>query len=86
VKIGSVFLSHKIFKKYAKNIQKGIDKRFLLCYNGINKSKGGLKMKFLKRVLDWFVFFLTGKGTVGDEGVSADILDYSGQGRNKNGR
>jgi hypothetical protein len=43
-------------------------------------------MKFLKRVLDWFVFFLTGKGTVGDEGVSADILDYSGQGRNKNGR
>ena len=42
--------------------------------------------KFVKRVLDWIVFLLSGKGTIADEGISEGILDYSGQGRNKNGR
>ena len=42
--------------------------------------------KFLKRVADWFVFLLTGKGPIGDEAVNDDIVDYSGQGRDKYGK
>jgi hypothetical protein len=42
--------------------------------------------KFINRVFDWIVFLLSGKGVIADEGISADILDYSGQGRSKNGR
>lgn len=42
--------------------------------------------KFFARVLDWIVFLFSGKGTIADEGVEQGILDYSGQGRNKNGR
>ena len=42
--------------------------------------------KFFKRVLDYIVFFLSGKGTIADEGVESGILDYRGQGRDKNGK
>jgi hypothetical protein len=42
--------------------------------------------KFFNRVLDWIVFLLSGKGTIAGEGVEAGILDYSGQGRDKNGK
>ena len=42
--------------------------------------------KFLKRVADWFVFLLTGKGPITDEAVDNDIVDYSGQGRDKYGK
>lgn len=42
--------------------------------------------KFFTRVLDWIVFLLSGKGVIADEGVEAGILDYSGQGKNENGR
>lgn len=42
--------------------------------------------KFFARVLDWIVFLLSGKGVIADEGVDAGILDYSGQGKNENGR
>lgn len=50
-------------------------------------------MKFLKalgkaivKIYDVFVFVLTGKGEIADEMVEMDLLDYSGQGRDKNGR
>lgn len=46
-------------------------------------------MKFLKvleKIFDEIMFLLTGKGKVADEMVEMDLLDYSGQGRDKNGR
>lgn len=42
--------------------------------------------KFVKRVLDWIVFLLSGKGVIADEGVDAGILDYGGQGKNEYGK
>lgn len=42
--------------------------------------------KFFKGVLDWFVFILTGKGEIGDWAVSENLVDYSGQGRDKFGK
>lgn len=42
--------------------------------------------KFLKQVADWFVFLFTGKGSIADEAVDNDIVDYSGQGRDKYGK
>ena len=42
--------------------------------------------KFITRAMDWLVFIMTGKGPVGDEGVDAGIIDYSGQGRDTYGR
>lgn len=41
--------------------------------------------KFFKRCLDWFVFVLTGKGTIASEAVNNDLVDLSGQGRDKYG-
>lgn len=50
-------------------------------------------MKFLKalgkaivKIYDVFVFVLTGKGEIGKEMVEQDLLDYSGQGRDRYGR
>lgn len=43
-------------------------------------------LKVLKRIFDAIMFILTGKGRIADEMVEMDLLDYSGQGRNKNGR
>ena len=42
--------------------------------------------KVLKRMLDWFVFLLTGKGDIANEAIDAGLIDYSGQGRNKYGK
>lgn len=39
----------------------------------------------LKRVLDWVVFILTGKGDIANEAVDDGLIDYSGQGRDKYG-
>lgn len=41
--------------------------------------------RILKRILDWALFLLTGKGEIAREGVDAGILDYSGQGRDRYG-
>lgn len=42
--------------------------------------------KFFSKVLDWFVFLMTGKGAISDEMVDAGIQDLSGQGRDIYGR
>ena len=42
--------------------------------------------KFLKRVANWFVFLLTGKGPIADEAVDNDIVNSSGQGSDKYGK
>ena len=45
-----------------------------------------MKLKhYIKRILDWMVFILTGRGEIADEGVDAGILDYSGEGRDSYG-
>ena len=41
--------------------------------------------RILKRILDWIVFLLTGRGEIADEAKAAGILDYSGQGRDEDG-
>ena len=38
--------------------------------------------KFFNKVLDWFVFFFSGKGEVADEMVRDCVISYEGQGRN----
>lgn len=43
-------------------------------------------MKTIKKILNWIVLILTGKGSIADEGVDNDICDFSGQGRDKHGR
>lgn len=43
-------------------------------------------MKILKRVLDWFVFLLAGKGKVAEEMIDEGVIDYGGQDRNKYGK
>lgn len=43
-------------------------------------------MKILKNILNWFVFLFTGKGELADEMVDEGLIDYSGQGRSKNGK
>ena len=43
-------------------------------------------MKTLKKILNWILFVLTGKGAIADEAVDNEICDFSGQGRDKNGR
>ena len=42
--------------------------------------------KVLKRVFDWIVFILTGKGEIANEAIDEGLIDYSGQGRDKYGR
>lgn len=45
------------------------------------------KLKYiLRRIGEWLMFLLTGKGTVANEAVDAGICDFSGQGRDKYGR
>ena len=43
-------------------------------------------MKTLKKILNWILFILTGKGPIADEAIEEDLIDYSGQGRDKHGR
>lgn len=40
----------------------------------------------IKKVLDWVMFIMTGKGDLANEMIEAGVLDYSGQGRDKYGR
>lgn len=42
--------------------------------------------KFFKRVLDYIVFFLSGKGTIADEMVRDGLISYEGQGRDAFGK
>lgn len=41
---------------------------------------------FFKSLLNWIMFFLTGKGEIVNEAIEAGLIDYSGQGRDKYGR
>lgn len=34
-----------------------------------------------KRILDWLLLLLTGRGPIADEAVDEGICDFSGQGR-----
>lgn len=43
-------------------------------------------MKILKKILNWFVFLMTGKGEVADEAIRDGIISYEGQGRDKFGK
>ena len=43
-------------------------------------------MKTIKKILNWIMLILTGKGPLADEAVDNDICDFSGQGRDKHGR
>ncbi len=40
----------------------------------------------LKRILDWILLLLTGRGPLADEAVDNGICDFSGQGRDRYGR
>ena len=42
--------------------------------------------KVLKRILDWFVFLLIGKGEIANEAVDNGICDFSGQGKDRYGK
>lgn len=42
--------------------------------------------KIIKKILDWVMFIMTGKGDLANEMIEAGVLDYSGQGRDKYGR
>lgn len=43
-------------------------------------------MKTIKKILNWIVMILMGKGSIADEAVDNEICDFSGQGRDKHGR
>lgn len=43
-------------------------------------------MKTLKKILNWILLILTGKGPIADDAVDKGLIDYSGQGRDKHGR
>lgn len=43
-------------------------------------------MKILKSIWNWFVLLLTGRGEIADEAVEIGLVDYSGQGKGKNGK
>lgn len=38
-------------------------------------------MKIVRRVLQWILFVLTGRGPIADEAIQENILDLSGQSR-----
>ena len=40
----------------------------------------------MKKILDFVMFVLTGKGVLADEMVDAGVLSYEGQGRDKYGK
>lgn len=39
----------------------------------------------MKKIIDFIVFVLTGKGEIANEAIEAGILSYEGQGRDKYG-
>jgi hypothetical protein len=44
------------------------------------------KEKVMKKFIEFIVFIFTGKGVVSEEMVNLDLLDFSGEGRNKYGK
>lgn len=40
----------------------------------------------LKRIGEWLMFLLTGKGEIANEAIREGIISYEGQGRDKYGR
>ena len=40
----------------------------------------------MKKVLDWIVLLLTGKGALADEMIDEGLVSYEGQGRDKYGK
>lgn len=40
----------------------------------------------MKKLFDLIVFIFTFKGAIADKNVERGLIDYSGQGRDKNGR
>jgi hypothetical protein len=40
----------------------------------------------MKKVLNWVMFLLMGKGPLADEMVNEGVISYEGQGRNKYGK
>ena len=45
-----------------------------------------IKCEYARCEADWLMFLLTGKGSIANEAVDNDIVNYSGQGRNKYGK
>ncbi len=43
-------------------------------------------MKLLKKIFNEIQFLLTGKGKIAKELVNENLIDYSGQGRDKYGK
>lgn len=43
-------------------------------------------MKILKNIFNWLRLLVGGKSELTDEMVSKDVLDFSGQGRDRYGR
>lgn len=43
-------------------------------------------MKTIKKILNWIMLILTGKGPIADKAADDDICNFSGQGRDKHGR
>lgn len=43
-------------------------------------------MKILKKIWNWCVFLLTGKGEVAEDAVNDGACDFSGQGRDEFGK
>lgn len=42
--------------------------------------------KFFKKLLDFFVFLLSGKGDLADEMIREGVISYEGQGRDSFGK
>jgi hypothetical protein len=40
----------------------------------------------MKKVFNWIMFLLTGKGALADEMVDEGVISYEGQGRDKYGK
>lgn len=43
-------------------------------------------MNILKKIGHWIMFLLTGKGPIADEAIKEGLIDYSGEGRDENGK
>lgn len=43
-------------------------------------------MKALKNIWNCLQFILTGKGEIAEKSIDENLIDYSGQGRNKYGK
>ena len=43
-------------------------------------------MKILRTIWNCILFVLTGKGPIADEAIKDGLIDYSGEGRDENGK